>query len=209
MDNSNSLQSQEYWNKENRWFQEVYKDTLLQRFIHSPVKLREKLAVSTATLANAKTILDIGCGQCSVLISAIKSSGASSGIAIDFSQQMIRYAESKLEKHELLDKVILQQRDVADERPFQEADVAFALGLFDYVAPVRVLEKAHKAASIVVASWPEKTVRNFLRNFRYDCEVYKYTRPDVISLLSQCGASKVFVYDLGWNSGFATISISN
>ena len=208
MDDADSLQSQKYWNKENQWFQEVYKDTLFQRFVHSPVKLREKLAISTATVSGSKTILDIGCGQCSVLISAIRSSNAESGFGLDFSQQMIKYAESELQQQDLVGRVRLQQRDVADDQAFPKVDVAFALGLFDYVKPENVLNKAHTAAPILVASWPEKTVRNFLRNFRYDCDVYKYQRDEVVTLLRKSGASEVFVYDLGWNSGFVTISVS-
>lgn len=209
MQNQDSLQSLEYWNKENRWFQEVYKDNFLQRIIHSPVRLREKLAVSSATLVKSKTILDLGCGQCSVLISAMKSTKATKGHGLDFSEQMIAYANNELNKEGLADLVLLSQRDIADEHLFPQADIAFALGLFDYVKPEKVLTKAHDASPIVVASWPEETARNLLRNFRYDCKVYKYKSDNVVNLLRECGANQVFVYDLGWNSGFATISVKN
>lgn len=204
---SDSLQSLEYWQKENKWFQQVYKDNVLQRIIHSPVKLREKLAVLAATLANVDTIIDLGCGQCSVLISAIRSSKATKGYGIDFSQKMISYANNEINKSGLASQVILEKRDVADDQAFPQADIAFALGLFDYVEPNKVISKAHEAAPVVVASWPERTARNMLRNFRYDCKVYKYKAHEVAALIRKCGADNVFLFDLGWNSGFATISV--
>ena len=59
---------------------------------------------------------------------------------------------------------------------------------------------------MLVASWPTKTPRNYLRKFRYSCNVFTYKKNETLNLLKETGFKYVKSINLGGLSGFVTIS---
>jgi len=205
----NSYSSQDYWSKRNNWFLDAYNDNLYERIVHSSIRLREKLAILTAKSHQADSILDIGCGHCKVLANAMLVTDASFGYGLDFSQIMLDESRIELSRLGLLSKVELDKVNISSDIAFPKSDISFALGLFDYVHDYcKVITKAHASTHVLVASWPEKTFRNYLRTFRYKCPVYRYNKQQVLAAFDSIGIKNVFTFDLGFNSGFVTITFS-
>ena len=203
-DNQDSLK---YWSKTNKWFIDSYKNSWIEELIHGPVKLREQFAVSASKLINPKTILDLGCGPCRVLSRALTETNAENAIGLDFSQSMLEESRKHLESLNLSSKVLLKEADLIKMRNYPKADIAFGLGLFDYINdPKIILKKAHQSSNYLVASWPAPNFRNFLRKFRYSCPIYTYSRSEIIDLFNQININSIDFIPAGGFSGYITIS---
>ena len=94
---SNDL-SLKYWSSPNKWFLDAYNDTLLQKIIHGPLKLRVELALAATKLCSAKTFLDLGCGPSRVLYRSLKETDVTSAIGLDFSPRMLEESKQFLSK---------------------------------------------------------------------------------------------------------------
>jgi len=203
----NNQDSLKYWSKTNKWFLNSYKNSWVEELIHGPVKLREQCAVSSAKLINSKTILDLGCGPCRVLSRALNETNAENAIGLDFSKSMLEESRKHLESLNLSAKVLLKEADLIKMRNYPKADIAFALGLFDYIEePKIILKKAHQSSNYLVASWPAPNFRNFLRKFRYSCPIYTYSKTDIIDLFNQIDINSIDFISAGGFSGYITIS---
>ena len=203
----NNQDSLKYWSKTNKWFINSYKNSWVEELIHGPVKLREQCAVSSAKLINSKTILDLGCGPCRVLSRALNETNAENAIGLDFSKSMLEESRKHLESLNLSAKVLLKEADLIKMRNYPKADIAFALGLFDYIEePKIILKKAHQSSNYLVASWPAPNFRNFLRKFRYSCPIYTYSKTDIIDLFNQIDINSIDFISAGGFSGYITIS---
>ena len=203
----NNQDSLKYWSKTNKWFLNSYKNSWVEELIHGPVKLREQFAVSSAKLINSRTILDLGCGPCRVLSRALNETNAENAIGLDFSKSMLEESRKHLESLNLSAKVLLKEADLIKMRNYPKADIAFALGLFDYIEePKIILKKAHQSSNYLVASWPAPNFRNFLRKFRYSCPIYTYSKTDIIDLFNQIDINSIDFISAGGFSGYITIS---
>ena len=203
----NNQDSLKYWSKTNKWFINSYKDSWIEEIIHGPVKLREQCSVSVAKLIGAKTILDLGCGPCRVLSRALIESNADKAIGLDFSKPMLEESSKYLANLDLSNKVLLEEADLIKLKNDPEADIAFGLGLFDYIEePKIILKKAHQSSNYLVASWPSPNLRNFLRKFRYSCPIYTYSKNDIVDLFSQIDIYSIDFISAGGFSGYITIS---
>ncbi len=199
--------SKDYWSKSNKWFIDAYNSTFIESIKHAPVRLREDMAVMSAKLIDAETILDLGCGPSRVLAKCLLSVPNSHAIGLDFSNSMINESKTYLQSLGLENRVKLVQSDLLDLKEFPKASISIALGLFDYIEdPLGILKKASISSSLLVASWPSNTPRNYLRKFRYSCPVYRYNLGDVRDTLKEAGYKFIQVINLGALSGFVTIS---
>ena len=199
--------SKSYWAKKNQWFLDAYNKSAFESIKHAPVLLREDLAVLTSKMINAKTILDLGCGPCRVLANCLEVIEDSKGIGLDFSQSMIQESKEFLKSKKLLSRTKLKNVDLLESKSYPKADISIGLGLFDYISnPKNILLKSIKAAPVLVASWPTKTPRNYLRKFRYSCNVFTYKKDETFNLLKETGYKYVKSINLGGLSGFVTIS---
>ena len=206
---SNDL-SLKYWSSPNKWFLDAYNDTLLQKIIHGPLKLRVELALAATKLCSAKTFLDLGCGPSRVLYRSLKETDVTSAIGLDFSPRMLEESKRFLSKKNVLDKVQLINCDLIATPEYPKADIAIGLGLFDYISdPELVLKKAHLSSNFVVASWVRPSIRNYLRRFRYSCEIYTHTEKEVTRFFNNIGISSVSFIECGPMCGFISISSKN
>lgn len=200
-------QAKSYWAKKNKWFIDAYNKSAFESIKHAPVLLREDLAVLTAKMLNAKTILDLGCGPCRVLANCLEAIEDSKGIGLDFSQSMIEESKDFLKSKKLISRAKLKNVDLLESKSYPKADLSIGLGLFDYISnPKNILDKSIKSSPVLVASWPTKTPRNYLRKFRYSCNVHTYKKEDILTLLKETGFKYVKSINLGGLSGFVTIS---
>jgi len=200
--------SKDYWSKSNQWFIDAYNSTFIESIKHAPVRLREDLAVMSSKLIDAKTILDLGCGPSRVLAKCILSVDNSKGIGLDFSNSMIDESKTYLQSLGIENRVELVKTDLLELKEFPKSSIAIALGLFDYIEdPLVILKKASLSSSLLVASWPANTPRNYLRKFRYSCPVYRYNLNNVQNILKEAGYNFIQVINLGALSGFVTISM--
>ncbi len=203
----NNQDSLRYWSKTNKWFINSYKDSWIEEIIHGPVKLREQCSVSAAKLIGAKTILDLGCGPCRVLSRALIESNADKAIGLDFSKSMLEESSKYIASLDLSNEVLLEEADLIKLEKYPEADIAFGLGLFDYIDdPKVILEKAHQSCQYLVASWPAPNLRNFLRKFRYSCPIFTYSKNDIIKLFNGININSIDFISAGGFSGFITIT---
>ena len=203
---SNTL-SKDYWSKSNKWFIDAYNSTFIELIKHAPVRLREDLAVMTSKLIEAEKILDLGCGPSRVLAKCLLTIPNSKGIGLDFSDSMILESKRYLRSINIEERVTLNKADLLELSEFPKASIAIALGLFDYIEnPLNILKKASKSSSVLVASWPTDTPRNYLRKYRYSCPVYRYNIKKVENLLKEAGYSYIQRVNLGALSGFVTIA---
>ena len=199
--------AKDYWSKKNTWFLNAYEESLFEKIIHGPLKLRAEVAVLATKLTSSKRILDLGCGPSKVIYRCLSETSAESAIGLDFSASMLTESSRFLKSVNMLDRVELINCDLLEIGEYPKADIAIALGLFDYMSdPETILEKAHKSCDYLVASWPRPSIRNYLRKFRYSCGVYTYTEKDVINLLNKIGISSIQFIEGGPLSGFVSIS---
>ncbi|WP_320664938.1 class I SAM-dependent methyltransferase [Prochlorococcus sp. MIT 1223] len=199
--------SQNYWSKANKWFINTYKNSWLEEVIHAPVKLRENIAVTTAGLVEAKTLLDLGCGPSRVLAKALIEAKVQSAVGMDFSEFMLEESSKYLSQLNLTNRVILRNVDLLEINDYPETDICFALGLFDYIKEAKlIVSKAHISSKYLVCSWPAKNPRNFLRRFRYSCPIYTYDKEDILKLFDSIGVRNVRLIPAGGYSGYITIS---
>lgn len=206
---NNKDSSFRYWSKANKWFINAYNKSFFEKIIHSPVKRREELAVISTRLTNSKTILDLGCGPCRVLSKCLSEGKAEKAFGIDFSRSMIVEAESHINQEGISEKVLIKQANLLELDSYPNSDLAIALGLFDYINdPLNIIKKTHLSSNYLVASWPGKNLRNYLRRFRYSCPVYTYDISEVSSMFNKIGITDLHFIDLGGFSGFLTISCS-
>ena len=196
-----------YWAKQNQWFLNAYNKSFFESIKHGPVLLREDIAVLTAKMLDAKTILDLGCGPCRVLGNCLEAIKKSKGIGLDFSSSMIQESKEFLKAKRLLSRTTLKNVDLLEAKTYPKSDLSIGLGLFDYIAnPKNILDKSIKAAPVLVASWPSKTPRNYLRRFRYSCEVFTYDKEETLNLLKETGFKYTKAINGGGFSGFITVS---
>lgn len=90
-----------------------------------------RFAVSKLKLETGHRLLDVACGTGMLTIEALRQHGDISIEALDFSPEMLRRGQARLEELELLDKVNLVEGDAMDlpyeDNSFDSAMSAFAL----------------------------------------------------------------------------------
>jgi len=204
---SNTNASLEYWSAPNKWFLDAYDDSLLQKIIHGPLKLRVELAIAATKISSAKKVLDLGCGPSRVIHRCLSETNVESAIGLDFSKRMLSESSEYLTKKNVIDKVELIQCDLLDIDKYPTADIAIALGLFDYISnPELVIRQTHASCKYMVSSWVRPSPRNFARRFRYSCDIFTHTENDVRKFFYNSGINSLFFIELGPMCGFVTIS---
>jgi len=203
----NKNASLEYWSSHNQWFLDAYNDSLLQKIIHGPLKLRVELAIAATKLTSAKTVLDLGCGPSRVIYRCLNETDVASAIGLDFSPRMLKESESYLKSKNVLDKVELINCDLLKEENYPKADIAIGLGLFDYISdPQTVVRKSHESCKYLVSSWVRPSIRNYMRRFRYSCDIFTHTEKEVKTYFDAIGVSSLHFIECGPMCGFLTIS---
>jgi len=189
-------------------FDDLYQDERpLVRLLRPGLFRRRRLAVDTVHSYTRPRVLDVGCGSGRIAELALEA-GAGSYVGIDFAEEMIELARSRLARFEHRAELIL-----ADflQAPIDGCfDVVLALGLFDYLPePYRFTRRIFELCcdgGTVVASFPTWSwLKGPIRKVRYewigDCPIFNYSRRELELMLGASGFDPVEIYAPG-RSGF-------
>lgn len=153
--------------------------------------------------ATGKRVLDIGCGSGRYCVEIAKAGGQVTGI--ELSTEMLKMAAERVKAAGVADKVKLIEADFvtwADQQKGRPFDVAFAMGVLDYVedAPA-FIARMGKVAKTAMASFPKPTlVRMPLRKLRYglrNCPVHFYRESEIRSMFEKAGLTKLDIRPMG------------
>lgn len=177
-----------------RRFNTIFRKPMFDRFVYTVQGIGD---------ATGKRVLDIGCGSGRYCVEIAKAGGHVTGI--ELSTEMLKMAEERVEAAGVADRVTLIEADFvtwADRQTGRPFDVAFAMGVLDYVedAPA-FIARMGKVARTAMASFPKPTlVRMPLRKMRYalrNCPVHFYRASEVRRMFEQAGLAKVDVRPMG------------
>lgn len=185
--------AQSYWDARSELFANYYiKPSLFDRMFRSGVYGRVAEAIKCCRDIPGATVLDAGSGPGINSVSLIKNAGASHVTGIDFSQQMVDFAEkvAKSEDVDVKTKFILGDvltHDFAG-RLF---DFSMALGVLDYIEDSQQFISRISALTknAFVVSWPENGIRMRLRRHRYTCPLFHYDLEQIQKIHAMSGIS--------------------
>ncbi len=177
-----------------RRFNSVFRKPMFDRFVYT---------IEGIGKAAGKRVLDIGCGSGRYCVEIAKAGAHVTGI--ELSTEMLKMAEERVKAVGVADKVKLIEADFvawADQQKGRAFDVAFAMGVLDYVedAPA-FIQRMGKVAKTVMASFPKPTlVRMPLRKLRYglrNCPVHFYREIDIRQMFEKAGLTKLDIRPMG------------
>jgi len=156
---------QTYFNRRADRFSAFYASEPVARVLgRGPLFDRLRLAVDIAVNAGAERVLDVGCGS-GPLFAPLAERGIHV-TGIDPAEAMVAKAQEQAARFPGL--VEVERRGWQSVTEADAADVAIALGVFDYLdEPAAALARMGRAAAQVVASFPSPGVRLQLRRIRY------------------------------------------
>jgi len=156
---------QTYFNRRAGRFAAFYSSEPVARVLgRGPLFDRLRLAVDIAATAGAERVLDVGCGS-GPLFAPLAERGIHV-TGIDPAEAMVTKAREQAARFPGL--VEVQRRGWETVTEADAADVAIALGVFDYLEePAGALARMGRAAAQVVASFPSPGFRLELRKIRY------------------------------------------
>lgn len=173
----------------------------LNRRFRSDIVGRYRAAMAHIVAADARSVLDVGCGPGHYL-SALAKMGVPRLVGIDLSERMLDLARRNLAAEGITAGVELVPGDFLAWDTTEQFDVVLALGYFDYFGnPLEHLSKmralAHHSvfASFPSRHWlrtPFRRVRRALRGTR----VYFYDADDIRRLGTQAGFRETRVQKL-------------
>ncbi|HEY7916168.1 MAG TPA: class I SAM-dependent methyltransferase [Acidimicrobiales bacterium] len=156
---------QTYFNRRAGRFAAFYSSEPVARVLgRGPLFDRLRLAVDIAVTAGAERVLDVGCGS-GPLFAPLAARGIHV-TGIDPAEAMVARAREQAAAFPGL--VEVERRGWETVTEADAADVAIALGVFDYLdEPAAALTRMGRAAAHIVASFPSPGVRLELRKVRY------------------------------------------
>jgi SAM-dependent methyltransferase len=177
-----------------RAFNRVFRRPMFQRYVFTLEGLGR---------LDGRRILDVGCG--SGRYSVELAMAGAEVLGIDFSEEMLLMANERAAEAEVSDRVEFLAGDFIDwaEKDNERYDVAFAMGVLDYVddAPAFIRMMA-SSADEVIASFPSPTpVRMPLRKLRYKvrgCPVYFYWKGEIERMFKDAGLRNLDIRRLGF-----------
>jgi SAM-dependent methyltransferase len=193
-------------------FDDLYEDERpLVRLLRPGLFRRRSLAVETVRSYSSPRVLDVGCGS-GRIGELVLQAGTSRYVGIDFAEEMIELARSRLASHS--ERVELLLEDFLEASIEGSFEVVLALGLFDYLPePQRY---AHKMFSLcapggcVVGSFPTwSLVKGPVRKVRYewigDCPIFNYSRGELELIFGTAGFAPVEILSPG-RSGYLVVA---
>ncbi|MEZ5926760.1 MAG: methyltransferase domain-containing protein [Hyphomicrobiaceae bacterium] len=177
-----------------RRFNSVFRKPMFDRFVYTLEGIGD---------AKGKRVLDIGCGSGRYCVEIAKAGGLVTGI--ELSAEMLKMAEERVRAAGVADRVELLEADFvawADQQTGRAFDVAFAMGVLDYVedAPA-FIQRMGKVARTAMASFPKPTlVRMPLRKMRYglrNCPVHFYRDGEIRDMFAKAGLTKLDIRPMG------------
>jgi len=150
-----------------------------------------------------RRLLDVGCGSGRLSVE-LALNGAEKVLGIDFSDEMLSMARERAGEVDVGSRVEFVAGDFIEwaRESDDRYDVAFALGVLDYVddAPAFIAMMADSATE-VIASFPSPTpLRMPLRKLRYKlrgCPVYFYWRREIEAMFKNAGLKNLTIRRLG------------
>lgn len=177
-----------------RRFNSVFRKPMFDRFVYT---------IEGVAKAKAKTVLDIGCGSGRYCVEIAKAGADVTGL--ELSTEMLKMAQARVQAAGVATKVKLVEADFvtwADKQKDRMFDVAFAMGVLDYVedAPA-FIKRMGKVAKTAMVSFPKPTlVRMPLRKLRYglrNCPVHFYRESEIRRMFEAAGLTKLDIRPMG------------
>ncbi|HTU93346.1 MAG TPA: TIGR03000 domain-containing protein [Gemmataceae bacterium] len=146
-------------------------DTLFIRFVPTPPETIDAM-MKLAKVGKGDVVYDLGCGNGSLVVAAVKQYHAKRGVGIDLDTQRIREAKAKAKEAGVEEKVEFRQGDVLQVKDLSEATVV-TLYMSDELNQqlMPILQKQLKPGARIVShrftmgDWkPDKTVMVDLPN---------------------------------------------
>ncbi len=189
---------QSYFQGRARRFAAFYSSEPVARVIgRGPLFDRLRLAVDLAVAIGAKRVLDVGCGS-GPLFAPMAAHGIHV-VGVDPAEAMVALATEQASEFPGLIEVRRGRWEDLDE--VDSADLAVALGVFDYVSrPGELLSRLAGAAPHVIGSFPAPGLRLLLRKVRYGMRgvgVHGYTPARFDQLAATAGLEVVELQPLG------------
>ncbi|MET0795176.1 MAG: methyltransferase domain-containing protein [Polyangiaceae bacterium] len=166
--------------------------------LHRPLQIRHDAAMAMVHSLHAPVVCDVGCGSGRQLEAALEA-GASRGVGIDVSAEMVRLARDRLVRSGCAERVSIHTGDVLDWQPEEQFDLVWALGVFDYEkTPGPLLKKLHSlsrghALFTFRRAW---AFRSPFRKLTYQLRgqpIYLHTRWSIRSELRAAGFHDIWV----------------
>lgn len=201
---------QSYWDARSDLFGNYYKKpSSFDRVFRKGVYERQAIAVKACKEIPNATVLDVGSGPGVNSVSLIKNAGASKVFGLDFSQQMIDYANATAKEENVAGKCEFVLGDILTyDFGNRKFDYACALGVFDYVEDAAKLVRIMAGISThsFMASWPQNGLRMALRRYRYTCPLFHYSETDIKNLHEQAGIAPSRLQLISIGGGWASIA---
>lgn len=205
----NELSDQrKYWNKVSGDFQSIYTKkkskflVLLDKVFRKDMFERFDFTIENCKPAEGKTYLDIGCGTGLFSIELAKL-GAEMVIGIDIAENMIEICNYEARINNVENKCKFIQSDLIEFNSDVKINISFGIGLFDYIRNAQpVVSKMHEISEdraifsfprLLTWRMPIRKVRLFLKK----CDVYFYSKKNVINLLENAGFKKYKIEKIG------------
>lgn len=172
------------------------------------LRQRWEITMKYALPAAGKTYLDIGCGTGDYSL-ALAGAGADKVVGIDFASSMIDISRDQAAAHSLAERCEFISGDFMTAAFDEQFDVAFAIGVFDYIAEYELFwqKMISHSHGLIIGSFPgHSLVREPLRKRRYrsrNVPVYFYSETQLTALGRMAGLER---FDLiPYSAGYALI----
>lgn len=202
-----NINVQKYFQENAKAFDAIYsgRKCWFMRFIDNllrkDIRDRFMLVMQEAADLSGKTVLDIGCGSGRYSVALAKKSAAGV-IGLDFSENMVRLAESLAIKHGVGRVCKFIKQDFSMFKPESKFNLSIAMGVFDYIQEPKssLLKMRSLTSEKMIVSFPRYSfLRATQRKIRYllkGCQVYFYTQSSLDRLLRSCGFLKFSIVKL-------------
>jgi SAM-dependent methyltransferase len=189
-------------------FDDLYEDERwLVRTLRPGLFRRRKLAVDTVAAYENPRVLDVGCGS-GRIGEFVLEAGASHYVGVDFAQEMIDLARTRLQRFSERTQLIVDDFLTAPlQGPFE---VVLAVGLFDYLPePHRFSRRMFELCApggCVVGSFPTwSPLKGPIRKVRYEwignCPIFNYSRRELELMFGASGFERIEIASPG-HSGY-------
>jgi len=172
------------------------------------LKQRWEITMKYALPAAGKTYLDVGCGTGDYSL-ALAGAGADRVVGIDFASSMIDVSRGRAIAHKLAERCQFISGDFITTDFAEQFDIAFAIGVFDYVDEYELFWRKMISHShgLVIGSFPgHSLVREPLRKRRYryrNVPVYFYSATQLTALGRMEGLNRFEL--IPYSAGYALI----
>jgi 2-polyprenyl-3-methyl-5-hydroxy-6-metoxy-1,4-benzoquinol methylase len=183
-----------YFDRAAARFDLIYQDDkdplqrLVDRLFRGVMQQRFRMTLERCGDVSGKRVLDVGCGSGRYAVEFARRGARVVGL--DFSQTMVRMAESAAREAGVADQCRFEQVDFLTWRDPEPFDIGLAIGFFDYVTAASqfVDRLGDQVRGRVFCSFPVRwTVRSPSRWVRLrlrGCPVYFYNRKPVEAMFA-------------------------